>query len=68
MYLLDIETKFNRPERNFDDVEIIGNASIFRHKVSPYGASKLVSLELEEINKIHWYILNNCEEVRDYFE
>ena len=68
MYLLDIETKFNRSERNFDDVEIIGNAFIFRHKVSPYGASKLVSLELEEINKIHWYILNNCEEVRDYFE
>ena len=56
MYLHDIETKFNRPERNFDDVEIIGDASIFRHKVSPYGASKLVSLELEEINKIHWYI------------
>ena len=63
MYLHDIETKFNRPERNFDDVEIIGKASIFIHKVFPYGASKLVSLKLEEINKIHWYILNNCEEV-----
>ena len=56
MYLHDIETNFNQPERNFDDVEIISDASIFRHKVSPYGASKLVSLELEEINKIHWYI------------
>ena len=68
MYLHDIETNFNQPEHNFDDVEIISDASIFRHKVFPYGVSKLVSLELEEVSKIHWYILNNYEEVSDYFE
>ena len=29
MYLRDIETKFNRPERNFDDNDKVGNASIW---------------------------------------
>ncbi|KAF3455932.1 hypothetical protein FNV43_RR00575 [Rhamnella rubrinervis] len=33
MYFCDIETKFNRPERNFDDNDKVGDASIFKHRM-----------------------------------
>ena len=68
MYLRDIETKFNRPERNFDDNDKVGDASIFKHRLRPYGGRKLIQLPHSEIEKIHWYILNNCVELRDYLE
>ena len=67
MYLHNIETKFNRDERNYD-IQNDGGLSIFSQKCRPFGATTYVELSNEEFNTIQWFVLKNCEEVEPYFE
>lgn len=68
MYLIDVETRFNRPERN-PDVSHYQNSlelSIFSHKGVGYGKHKFDELNLIEWAKLRWYVLSNCTEVMPY--
>ncbi|XP_026401685.1 uncharacterized protein LOC113297433 isoform X2 [Papaver somniferum] len=72
MYFTETETKFNRKERNDDELDGSlrrqGAISVFAQKVRPTGAVDIKSLSPEERDQIHWYILNNCEEVQPYMK
>lgn len=69
MYLRNIETKFNKPDRNYDgDTEKCNFLSVFNKAVRPFGAPKNITLSNQEYNKIRWYILNNCKELQPYIE
>ncbi|CAN1791691.1 hypothetical protein LINPERHAP1_LOCUS19427, partial [Linum perenne] len=61
------ETQFNAPERNYD-VEVEDELSVFSCKARPLGAPDYTQVPLEELNKMHWYVLSNCEEVQPYME
>ncbi|KAK2633810.1 hypothetical protein Ddye_028602 [Dipteronia dyeriana] len=71
MYLRGIETKFNRDERNDDGSRSSQNAermSIFSQKVRPFGATHFIQYSQQDINSAHWYVLNNCEELKPYID
>ena len=65
MYLNDVDTIFNKVERNAELKDNSDCISVFSGKGRPFGAHKCVSLEDSELAKIHAYILNNCEEIDD---
>lgn len=69
MYLPTMETKFSRPERNYNGANEQRNVgiSVFSMKTRPFGKDKAKYLLLEEeLDKAHWFILSNCEEVEPY--
>ena len=70
MYLNRIETRFNQKERNDDARPTPRKAklSIFSQAARPFGGRKQVELPRADIKKMHWYILNNCEEIRPYLK
>ena len=65
MYLRGIETRFSRVERN-DDAR--GHLPIFSQQARPIGGRQLVQLSKEELEKAHWYVINNCHELQPYLE
>ncbi|CAI0559000.1 unnamed protein product [Linum tenue] len=67
MYLDGIETQFNALERNFD-IEVDGKLSVFSSKLRPLGHGKPVTMSVEDLDMVHWYVLSNCEEVLPYLE
>ncbi|TYK21879.1 uncharacterized protein E5676_scaffold494G00120 [Cucumis melo var. makuwa] len=72
MYLRGIETRFNRGDRNNDDIddEEINNCglSIFSQHIRWLGGAVFRQLTPDELEKSHWYILNNCDEVKPYLQ
>ena len=70
MHLFGIETKFNREKRNYDGGKEVNDEGllVFSRSFRPLGASKYEFLSQQDYKMIQWYILNNCEEVKPYFE
>lgn len=68
LYLRDVESAFNRPERNNDGVESNANISVFAQKVRLTGGSELVEYSKEQMEVIYWYILDNCDEIESFRE
>ena len=70
MYLRGIETRFSRVERNDDNREeqACGRLSIFSQQARPIGGRQLMQLSKEELEKAHWYVINNCHELQPYLE
>ena len=70
MYLSNIETRFNRQDRNYDGCqqEHVGRLSIFLGEVRLIGAPKYYTLTQEDLQVARKYILNNCVEIEKYFE
>ena len=67
MYLRRVETKFTRPQRNIDVDEILTDGlSVFSNVARSYGKKDFRILTLQEMDDMHWYVLNNCEEVEAY--
>lgn len=65
MYLSGIETRFNRHGQNDDrQNEKKSGLSIFSQSARPFGKREEIQLPQELIKKAHWYILNNCEELK----
>ena len=62
-----IETRFNRGDRNNDDIddEEINNCglSIFSQHIRWLDGALFRQLTPDELEKSNWYILNNCDEV-----
>ncbi|WMV40936.1 hypothetical protein MTR67_034321 [Solanum verrucosum] len=69
-YLHRIDTKFNRPERNYDGGIKTSNEglSIFCPPGKILGAKVPCELEANELEQAHIYILKNCDEVIPYLE
>ena len=67
-YLHSIETKFNRPERNYDGgVKSDRTLSVFAHAGRPVGAARYIDLDALHRERAHVYALKNCEEVQSFF-
>lgn len=70
MYTSEVETRSNRPERHFSDVEDSAPKQfpVFEHATKLIGKATRVLLEEEERRKAEWYILNNCNETKKFRE
>ncbi|XP_042983672.1 uncharacterized protein LOC122313038 isoform X1 [Carya illinoinensis] len=70
MYLQDVETRFNRADRNIDADEeaTIDGFKIFNQKVRPLGIASNVQLEDKLFKAAIWYVLNNCPEIGPYIQ
>ncbi|XP_040999481.1 uncharacterized protein LOC121245474 [Juglans microcarpa x Juglans regia] len=71
MYLYDIETRFNREDRNIDglpDDEGRDEFSVFTQKFCPLGISTQLQLDDKLFKSARWYVLNNCTEIATYLE
>lgn len=68
MYFRDIETRYNRPERNDDRVNTCPSRviSVFKHVGRPLGKKAVKVLEPSLRSKAEWYVLHNCHEVEKY--
>ncbi|XP_057250770.1 uncharacterized protein LOC130591463 [Beta vulgaris subsp. vulgaris] len=68
-YLDDVETKFNRLERNCDgDDDTARKLSIFSHPGRPLGGGKTNNLDVYEREQAHIYALKNCSEVDPFYK
>ncbi|KAL6327397.1 hypothetical protein AAG906_019710 [Vitis piasezkii] len=69
MYLHGIETCFTRDERNEDNREeqASGHLSIFSQQARPIGGRQLQQLSKEELEKAHWYVINNSTQAHQVF-
>ncbi|GKD28344.1 hypothetical protein Tco_1239122, partial [Tanacetum coccineum] len=61
--LNDVETIFNKVERNNEMVDIDGDISVFSCKGRPLGSKITRDISNNELEKIHTYSLNNCDEM-----
>ncbi|KAL6323438.1 hypothetical protein AAG906_039008 [Vitis piasezkii] len=59
MYLHGIETCFTRDERNEDNLE--------EQATRPIGGRQLQQLSKEELEKAHWYVINNSTQTHQVF-
>lgn len=73
MYLTQIDTKFNQRARNYDGVTNEKNdLTVFSMRVRPFGNIKRtlvkesIILSIEDLQKVHLFVLRNCEEVDKY--
>ena len=65
MYLNDVDTVFNKIERNNEMIHPGGEISVFSSKRRPIGGYRTCDLSEAELMKIHTYILNNCPEMEE---
>jgi hypothetical protein len=42
--------------------------SIFKHGVTLVGSNRIQYIDDVVLNKLVWYVLNNCDEVEEYVE
>ena len=68
MYLDDIEIRFNRTDRNTnhewgDNKSML---SIFKQTVCPIDARRYEFMDVNKLSKVYFYILNNCEEIKNF--
>ena len=70
-YMRNIETKFNRAERNWDNSTLytVPVLDVFSAQFRSLGANELKELG-DQRKKVHWYIVNNSFDkiVRNYIE
>ena len=70
IYLDDIEIRFNRIDRNAD-YEWSDNEptlSIFKQTVRFIGARRYEFMDVNELSKAYFYVLNNYEEIEDFIK
>jgi hypothetical protein len=68
-YLIDMDSRLNRPDRYMDYVsDDCTNLSVFKNNGRHIGGDSWENMSLSEIQQVHFYILQNCEEVRPWIE
>ncbi|GFP82128.1 hypothetical protein PHJA_000356100 [Phtheirospermum japonicum] len=65
MYLDDIDTKFNKAERNYENYKDNSRQTflVFLEKSHLIGKGEYKFLEEESWKQVHTYVLKNCDEV-----
>lgn len=66
MYLNDIDTMFNRVDRNNDMPASDEKYDVFSCTARPLGGYSYELLSKSELDKIHSYVLNSCSELSHY--
>ncbi|BBN70257.1 hypothetical protein Prudu_1452S000200 [Prunus dulcis] len=56
MYLKDVETAFNRPQRNNDE------------RTALWRSWTRKSFSTNDMEVAHWFVLNNCDEIMAYLD
>lgn len=69
-YMEDIETRFNKQDRIYDDREIFPSniLPIFDTRGRTFGKECPRLLTTKEWEEVHFYVLNNCDEVQPFIE
>ncbi|PON94398.1 hypothetical protein TorRG33x02_098720 [Trema orientale] len=70
MYLRGVETRFNRSDRNNDEVGSHPHRqlSVFQCVGHPIGKKDIVILQPSDRLKVEWYVMNNCTEIQKYLD
>ncbi|CAL9021492.1 unnamed protein product, partial [Prunus brigantina] len=69
MYLKDVETAFNRPQRNNDGGMRNEKLSVFAQSARPFGdPGRGESFSRNDMEVAHWFVLNNCDEIIAYLD
>jgi rubrerythrin len=66
MYLEGVKTKFNAPDRDDDGGESNTQFSVFSSSFRTMSANTFISLTEPAKSSLQWFVLNNCDEVKDY--
>ncbi|CAL8115511.1 unnamed protein product [Prunus armeniaca] len=67
MYLKDVETVFNRLQRNLDGGMRNEKLSVFGQSARPFGdPGRGESFSRNDMEVAHWFVLNNCDEIMAY--
>jgi hypothetical protein len=66
MYLEGIQTKFNRHNRNTDVGIPKSQLLVFTSQCRPMPKKKIISLCEDARNSLGWFVLNNCDQIKDY--
>ncbi|CAL9030086.1 unnamed protein product [Prunus brigantina] len=69
MYLKDVDTAFNRPQRNNDGGLRNETLSVFAQSARPFGDPvQGESFSRNDMEVAHWFVLNNCDEIMSYLD
>ncbi|BBN67567.1 hypothetical protein Prudu_115S000500 [Prunus dulcis] len=69
MYLKDMETTFNRPQRNNDKGLRNEKLSVFAQSARPFrDFVRGESFSRNDMEVAHWFVLNNCDEIMAYLD
>ncbi|KAL5543986.1 hypothetical protein UlMin_007770 [Ulmus minor] len=67
-YFDDIETRFNRPDRNDDGIHRTSRLFVFESQCKPMGKQSQVYVEKNVRDRAEFYILNNSPEIETYLK
>jgi len=68
-YIEDVDTRFNQDAHGTSgDEPVEDDISVFMHGVKLMGGSSVDRASDEDLEKLVWYVLNNCDEVYPYVE
>ena len=68
-YIEDVDTRFNWVAHGTSgDEPVEDDISVFMHGVKLMGGSSVDRASDEDLEKLVWYVLNNCDEVYPYVE
>ncbi|KAL5548417.1 hypothetical protein UlMin_003648 [Ulmus minor] len=67
-YFDDIETRFNRPDRNDDGIHRTRRLFVFESQCKPMGKQSQVYVEKNVRDRAEFYILNNSPEIKTYLK
>ncbi|KAL5563440.1 hypothetical protein UlMin_033187 [Ulmus minor] len=67
-YFDDVETRFNRPDRNDDGIHPTRQLSVFESQCNSLGKQSYVELDNNARDKAEFYILNNSPELEPYLK
>lgn len=65
MYLNNVETVFNKVERNNEMMDDGGEISVFSCRGRPIGKPNYCDVSDVQLDKLHAFILNSCEEIEE---
>jgi len=67
-YMEDIDTRFNHDDDSDGERPLPNDISIFKHGVALVGSDRRQYNDDAILNKLVWYVLNNCDELDEYKE
>ncbi|XP_066358199.1 uncharacterized protein [Miscanthus floridulus] len=67
-YMEDIDNRFNHDDGSDGEMPLPDDIFVFKHGVTLVGSNRSQYIDDVDLNKLVWYVLNNCEEAEEYLE
>jgi hypothetical protein len=67
-YMADIDSRFNMVDDSAPEKPLHGDITVFNHSATLVGADRSQYVPDAVLNKLIWYVLNNCDEIEKYRE